>query len=1029
MHRPYSNKREIDMQIQLDTASVQIVPADGVGAKITNVKRHGQRALRLDYAFHGSGFAIIRIPFKQQIPANYALGIDVCGKGPANNFETKLVDSTGDNVWWINRVAYTFTKKWQRLVSKTRHFTFAWGPNREPLTETSYLEFVITNNEGGEGTVWFTNLTFDELPKNYGEAEASLVHATSNNSDAASVLIPGGYIGWHSADDRPQKLRVHYAGVRAMSALVIYWGEDYATDYEVQAKLENSHWRTLVKVSDGTGAREMHWLPDTEVSALRLVMNKSNNGNSYNIKSLAVKPVTYAQTRTDYFMRVAEYSRYGHFPRHLLNSQSFWTVVGTDGAAQKAIINEEGMLEFDVEAPSIEPFVFRNGKLLTWADGKHEHSLAEGYLPVPTVVRKHDGLDLTITAFAEGTPGGRPTTYVRYVVKNTSDKQQSGKLFLTVRPFQVNPPWQWLNHPGGYTPVNRLRWNDDYLVVNDKQVTVYSLTPSDGFGATCHRDGGIIEHLSKGNVPSAHDINDKDGCAAGAMEYTFDLAPGETRAVDIGALFGGIGVLMDPDRALESTLNYWRERLAQVGIGLPGNPDLANTMKSMVAYILINRNKYAIQPGTRCYRRSWIRDGALTSSALLHWGYTEEVEQFIRWYANYVYPNGKVPCVVDRRGADPVPEHDSHGEFLYLVAEYYRHTGDKQLVRDMYPTMLKVAKYIDGLRSATMGPEFNDKPHLFGLVPPSISHEGYSAKPAFSYWDDLFVAKGLLDLAWLAAEFGTTGERINLQASANCFRLYVLSSMFYAGKLHNIDFIPGAADLGDFDATSTTIGIDPTGMLVDALPTPVARTFEKYWQNFQDRRDGKKEWGEYTPYEWRVVGTFIRLGKPDIALACADWFMTHRRPSGWNHWAEVVHHDPRAPRFIGDAPHGWVGSDFLRSARSLFAYETKDGEFDDIVVGAGMKREWWQKGVKLKNVHTHHGILNIELHMDADGNVSVRHHGTTLTCGIKLILPEGHNSVRVFGSMMPPAGVQLPLAFTAGKPWIGLGNCFWQPRP
>ena len=32
----------------------------------------------------------------------------------------------------------------------------------------------------------------------------------------------------------------------------------------------------------------------------------------------------------------------------------------------------------------------------------------------------------------------------------------------------------------------------------------------------------------------------------------------------------------------------------------------------------------------------------------------------------YQFANGKVPCCVDRRGADPVPENDSAGEFLFL---------------------------------------------------------------------------------------------------------------------------------------------------------------------------------------------------------------------------------------------------------------------------------------------------------------------------------------------------------------------------
>ena len=60
--------------------------------------------------------------------------------------------------------------------------------------------------------------------------------------------------------------------------------------------------------------------------------------------------------------------------------------------------------------------------------------------------------------------------------------------------------------------------------------------------------------------------------------------------------------------------------------------------------------------------------------------------------------------------------------------------------------------------------------------------------------------------------------------------------------------------------------------------------------------------------------------------------MADRRPPGWNHWAEVVWNEPRMPKFIGDMPHGWVGSDFLRSFLDLFAYEGAGGS---LVLGAG----------------------------------------------------------------------------------------------
>ena len=42
-------------------------------------------------------------------------------------------------------------------------------------------------------------------------------------------------------------------------------------------------------------------------------------------------------------------------------------------------------------------------------------------------------------------------------------------------------------------------------------------------------------------------------------------------------------------------------------------------------------------------------------------------------------------------------------------------------------------------------------------------------------------------------------------------------------KQHKIDFIPGAAELGDFDATSTTVGVNPA----DELAAPLASVDQK----------------------------------------------------------------------------------------------------------------------------------------------------------------------------------------------------------
>jgi hypothetical protein len=67
----------------------------------------------------------------------------------------------------------------------------------------------------------------------------------------------------------------------------------------------------------------------------------------------------------------------------------------------------------------------------------------------------------------------------------------------------------------------------------------------------------------------------------------------------------------------------------------------------------------------------------------------------------------------------------------------------------------------------------------------------------------------------------------------------------------------------------------------------------------------------------RCIGAFARLGQDDKAWQMVAWFLSQRAVPGWKVWGEVVHRDKTEARFIGDMPHGWVGSDFVRSMWDL----------------------------------------------------------------------------------------------------------------
>jgi hypothetical protein len=245
----------------------------------------------------------------------------------------------------------------------------------------------------------------------------------------------------------------------------------------------------------------------------------------------------------------------------------------------------------------------------------------------------------------------------------------------------------------------------------------------------------------------------------------------------------------------------------------------------------------------------------------------------------------------------------------------------------------------------------------------------------------------LRDAAWLAGEVEQLAEAAALEAQADAFQRDILASLELAARVHRISFIPGAADLGDFDATSTTVALSIAGVQ-DSLPQePLRNTFDRYWNEAVERWTGAKPWDAYTPYEWRTVGAFVRLGWRDRAAQLADFLMADRRPAGWNQWAEVVGRVPREPRFLGDMPHGWVASDFINATLDRLAYQrSKDGA---LVLAAGVPLSWVEgDGLSVERLRTPDGSLSYTLRRAAGRLVlTYRLDGRTPRGGLVLAAP------------------------------------------
>lgn len=908
------------------SAAWTAAPSDGVTLSISRDAGRTGQAMRLDFDFHGgAGYAIARKNVALTLPDDFEFSFYIRGEAPPNTLEFKLIDETGENVWWLNQRNITFPREWTRMRIKKRHIQFAWGPGgpNKPLRNVSAIEIVITASTGGKGTVWIDELQLDER--------------------APSIATGPPVI---TRD--PQTVVIDLGARREFGGLTLDWGPRYASSYIVEFSDDGRQWEKRYEVANGNGGRDRIYLPDSDTRFIRLRMS-----TPYELRDVKIEPLSFSSSRNEFFRQIAQSARPGLYPKYFSNVQSYWTVVGIPGSEREALINEEGAIEVDRSSFSIEPFIYQGVRLLTWRDFAITQRLDDDALPIPTSSWRAHGLRLDVTAIAVP---GRDTLYARYELTNTSTERQKVTLFLAMRPFQVNPPWQFLNVPGGTAEVREIRYDDGVIRLDDKLVV--AVARPDGFGATTFDSGDISEYLVERRLPAAQRVSDSFGAASAAFRYDVDLAPGAKKSVLLALPDSSGGQAPSPVPTVHEARDAWTRLLSTFELQLP-DAQAANTIKSNLAYILLNQDGAAIQPGSRSYDRSWIRDGSLTATALLRLGHTDEARAFVEWFAKYQFPNGKVPCCVDSRGADPVPEHDSHGELIFAVAEVYRHTGDRDFVRRIWPHVRSAVTYIESLIAQRSTDEYRapEKRAFFGLVPESISHEGYSAKPMHSYWDDFFTLRGLKDAVLIAGILGE--DRTRYEQLRDDFRRNLLASIDETMRMHNINYIPGSVELGDFDATSTTIALAPGGELQNLPRAALDSTFERYYQDFIRRRDVDRTWEGYTPYETRAIGTFVRLGQRDRAHELLRFFMRDLRPQQWNQWAEVVYRVPSTPKFIGDMPHTWVGSDFIRSILDMFAYESDDDQ--QLIIAAGIPASWLAgEGVRMHGMRTHFGTIDIE---------------------------------------------------------------------
>lgn len=796
---------------------------------------------------------------------------------------------------------------------------------------------------------------------------------------------------WSSQWSDPQWLTLDLGGKATVDKAILYWETAFAKTYQVQVSEDGKTWYIVYSTFSGKEGRQEVSFAPVSARFIRVFGIERATQWGYSLFEFEAMPSEGKPIPLDkfekfdtasvlklaksspkaYYTIVPQMYPAGFYAKWLTKKQSYWTLVGTRDSFNESLLCEDGTIEPFNKSFSFMPYLYVNGRFITAADCKISLSLEEGYLPIPSVMWMADSLDFNQKLFAAGAYDNS-VTYVWYQFENRGTKGIDGKLFITIRPFQANPSWMY----GGFTDIFSVEENGDQKVVKvNGRDALLSLTKYDNFAAIDYLRGDIIDSIRNGELPATREAYDPLGAASAALEYRLDIEPGEKKdyllVIPADKITGLAASMSEKDffAKLEEGRIKWKEDLNKVQIDIPDDY-LVNVFKSNIAYILINKDGAALQPGSRNYKRTWIRDGAEMAVALMKVGLFKEAQEYITWVRKrqQVFSGEVLPMInADGSASDwgkTLKEYDGQGAFIYAIGEYYRFTKDRKFLEDSFPSVIKALKFLEGLRKERLTDEFKndtgEKRRFYGILPLSVSHEGYAAPGMHSYWDDFWALKGWKDGKEMAIVLGRQDILPWMEKEEAELRKSLLDSIRLTQEAKNIEYIPGCADLGDFDATSTAVSVWPTWESKSLPHKQLFHTLDRYYNEtfLPVRMDGKTK-KDLTPYEIRTANAYLILGQKEKALRILRYFLTLTRPKEWNHWAEVVHFNYDEPKYVGDMPHSWEGAIYINFVRNLFVYE-KD---DKLILGAGIDEGWLlrEKGVSVANMPTYYGAINYSI--------------------------------------------------------------------
>ncbi len=619
-----------------------------------------------------------------------------------------------------------------------------------------------------------------------------------------------------------------------------------------------------------------------------------------------------------------------------------WTAIGSPYGSNEAIIDPRGLATPLPREWSVDTWVSMNGDVLfpSLTDSCKQTMNTDA----PTITTKFswNGINLTLENFVGVINGSKDILFGKASIQNCFPIEQSGYLFLAVRPFNpegIAPIESSSIASSRFVEVNR---SIGLVLAEEPKAVLFANTEEGDCANVIRRLTGRWEHdLDILNSHSRIKIESSHGMASCALLYPFKIKQHEKKDVFWSIALASDEALRTTRRKQTWRVSYpkrfeehsraWRKEIQSSAEFPITNKHLKKLFEASRNTLLMLCDREFISPGPYLYHRFWFRDAAPMCSALGVLGYHKRVRDVLNSFDDYLTSDGFFKA--------PDGEWDSNGTVLWSMLQHYKFTNSDTWLKHWYPKLITAGMWITRMRKKTRDTSTTHR----GLMPKSLSAEHLGTVDQY-YWDSLWSLAGLEALTEISSITGKKDDAIHFKDEGENFRKDIIRSFELVEQKTGSPLIPSAPSrVFDETAIGTLASVYPLALF--GKETNIVReSLDEFIRRYVDEKglyhpfihSGYNPyltfqiahallWSENHEEAWKIANTIFNQATEPYSLPEA----IHPRTGGGS---------------MGDGHHGWAAAEIILFIRDCFVRET----YNDLVLFSGLNKELFDFSIPLE---------------------------------------------------------------------------------